>query len=269
MLVKQSDWDLFYANILRKTKLDLNQYKANQLQRRIVSLAEHRGFRSLNDFWGWVDADANNVQSFLDHLAINVSELFRNPEKWTELQTKIIPELLKQNQRLKIWSAGCSYGAEAHTMAILLQSHFPGSHTVLGSDIDQAALNQANRGEFADSDVRGIPKQYQQYLAKQGTNWIANQDLKKYLKFQKLNLLGDRFESNFDLIMCRNVVIYFTEEAKDELYKRFYASLRPGGYLFVGSTERIFKSAELGFETPYPFFYRKPLQEEKKWRNAS
>jgi SAM-dependent methyltransferase len=84
------------------------------------------------------------------------------------------------------------------------------------------------------------------------------------------HLLADRFDQGFDLIMCRNVVIYFNDDAKDLLYERFVQSLKPGGVLFVGSTERIYKAKEIGLETPWPFFYRKPIIErEQRWRRAS
>lgn len=269
MQANQQEWKDFYASILKRTGLDLDLYRAAQLQRRILSLGDHKGFKNLKDFYGWIGADQQNTDYFCDHLAINVSELFRNADKWVEMENKIIPGLLKRSPQLKIWSAGCSYGAEAHTLAMILKEKFPGNHKIIGSDIDMAALNQAKRGEFSDSDVKGIPPQYKKYVEKQEKNWLASNSIKSYLSFNKQNLLADRFDKNFDLIMCRNVVIYFTDEAKAELYKKFYQSLKPGGILFVGSTERIFQAEEIGFTTALPFYYQKPIAEDNKWRNAS
>lgn len=269
MLPKPAEWQEFYAQFKRKTGLDLDLYKANQLQRRIVSMAGQHQCKSLGEFAQWVNSSPMNTEWFLDRLAINVSELFRNPEKWTEMEKDVLPLLLKSSPRLKIWSAGCSYGAEAHSLAMILDKKFPGSHRILGTDIDTAALNQAKSGLFSKNDVRCVPKEYREYLLESGAEYKADDRLKKYLSFQKGNLLADRFETGFDLIMCRNVVIYFTEEAKDELYEKFFRSLKPGGILFVGSTERITRSGEIGFSAAKPFYYQKPIAGEKAWRNAS
>jgi len=263
-------WASFYRAFQGNTGLDLVSYKQDQLQRRILSMVDSKSLNSLEEFWTMLRGSDDNVRWFLDKLAINVSELFRNAEKWREMQDVILPELRKQTPRLKVWSAGCSYGAEAYTLAMILDSHFPGTHQITGSDIDEAALSQARRGEFSDADVRNVPPALKAaYLRQEGSVWTAETTLRRYVTFKTGNLLRDTFESGFDLIMCRNVVIYFTEPAKEALYTKFFRALRPGGYLFVGSTERIFNSRDLGFDTPLPFFYRKSLQGETVWRNAS
>lgn len=269
MQVSQKQWDEFYVLLKRKTGIDFHLYKPQQLQRRLISMATVKGFKSFPEFHKWAGESDANVAWLLDKMAINVSELFRNPERWNELEKHVIPELLTKSRTLRCWSAGCSYGAEAHSLAVLLTAKFPGQHSILGTDIDLAALAQAKESRFNDADMRGVPKEYQPYFKKFEKGWTVEDKVKKHLKFERQNLLADRFSTGFDLILCRNVVIYFTEDAKDELYGRFFDALRPGGYLFVGSTERILKAGELGLESPYPFFYRKPMLAEKTWRNAS
>ncbi len=269
MLPKATEWAEFNANMLRRTGLDLNDYKANQLQRRIIGMMEARQAKNLNEFWNLISKDAEGLTWFKDKLAINVSELFRNADKWKQLEAQVIPTLLKTTSKLKIWSAGCSYGAEAHSLACVLHKKFAGPHQVVGTDIDKAALDQAKRGEFGESDMRNVPNEYREYFLREGASWFARPEIKKYLSFRDQNLLESRIETGFDLICCRNVVIYFTEDAKDKLYQRFFTALKPGGILFVGSTERISNASELGFEHPIPFFYQKPKQEAKTWRNAS
>jgi chemotaxis protein methyltransferase CheR len=267
---REEEWAAFYRTFQSKTGLDLVSYKQDQLRRRILSMVDSKGVSSLDEFWGLLRGSDETVRWFLDKLAINVSELFRNADKWSEMQDKILPMLRAASPRLKIWSAGCSYGAEAYTMAMILDSKCPGAHQIVGSDIDEAALSQARRGEFSDADVRNVPPALKaNYLRKEGAVWTAEAPLRRYLTFKTGNLLRDSFDTGFDLIMCRNVVIYFTEPAKEALYSKFHRALKPGGYLFVGSTERIFNSRELGFDTPLPFFYRKSLQGETVWRNAS
>lgn len=269
MLPSDREWTAFYERVFRRSRLDLNQYKQNQLRRRIQGMMEGKSTATLDKFGDWVLAGEENLRWFMDKLAINVSELFRNPDKWLEMERKVLPELIGRSPRLKIWSAGCSYGAEAHTLAAILEENFRGQHSIVGTDIDASALEQASRGEFNEADVRGVPDRYRKYFLKSGTGYRAEPSLKRLLSFRRQNLLEDRFETGYDLICCRNVVIYFNDDAKDALYGRFYDSLKPGGYLFVGSTERIFRSTEIGFETALPFYYKKPSLGDKAWRNAS
>lgn len=267
---KPAEWTQFYASVLRKTGIDLGQYKAQQLQRRIIGMMDSKEMSDLEGFYAWIAGSKQNETWFLDRLAINVSELFRNREKWVELEKKVLPELIERSASLKAWSAGCSYGAEAYSLASLLVARFPGRHQIIGTDIDQAALDQARRGAFGDTDMRCVPNDLKdRFFTRIDGEWRASQDLKRLVEFRTGNLLAERFESGFDLIMCRNVVIYFNDDAKDRLYKRFFQALKPGGYLLVGSTERIFKSKEIGYECPIPFFYRKPISGDQLWRNAS
>lgn len=268
---KTEDWTSFYSQMKKRSGLDLNLYKQDQLQRRILGMMDTKGAKDLDGFWKIIGTSDTEVQWFMDKLAINVSELFRNPEKWREMENIILPGLLSRSNRLRCWSAGCSYGAEAHTLAAILDEKFSGQHTVMGSDIDAAALDQAKRGEFTENDIRFVPKNYQdKYFERTANGWQAKPSLKKYLTFKRGDLLADRFETGFDLIMCRNVVIYFTDAAKENLYSKFFDALKPGGILFVGSTERIFSAKELGFTTTIPFFYQKPMEgKATAWRNAS
>lgn len=264
------NWDEFYTRVKRKTGLDLALYKQEQMRRRILSIVENKGHASLLELADRIERDPAEMQWLMDKLAINVSELWRNPEKWVDMEKNVLPALLSRSSRLKCWSAGCSYGAEAHTLASIFESSFPGSHTILGTDIDEAALAQARKGEFNTNDMRHVPTNIRdRYFEQEGETWRARASIRRYLNFRKGNLLADRFDSGFDLILCRNVVIYFNDPAKDDLYRRFFEALRPGGVLFVGSTERIFAARQIGFESPLPFFYQRPLEGHLRWRNAS
>ena len=262
-------WAKFYQQLHRKTGLDLHLYKPAQMRRRVWGMVGQQQLHDLDSFFAWIASAEANMAWFLDKMAINVSELFRNPEKWREVEQVILPDLLTRTQRLKCWSAGCSYGAEAHSLAAILDAKFSGSHSILGTDIDLTALAQAQSGTFSKDDFRGVPDPYKKYFSAIGDKYKASPALTKYLNFKRQNILADRFDTGFDLIMCRNVVIYFTDEAKDVLYQRFFDSLKPGGILFVGSTERIFNSVQMGYESPLPFFYRKPVTGEQRWRSAS
>lgn len=269
------DFEQFKQLLKRRTGLDLDQYKFEQTYRRIYTMMERGGFRKFTDYFHHLAADEARLRQFIDRLAINVSELFRNPEQFEILRTQVLPELLRRNLALKCWSAGSSYGAEAYSIAILLHELAPHrSHQILGTDIDADVLSRARRGVFAESDMRYVPAEFKskyfRAITENGrTIYEADAALKRYLRFEHHNLLSDPYPSGFDLIACRNVVIYFSDEAKDRVFRAFYDALKPGGYLFLGNTERIFNYAQIGFENPSAFFYRKPLQEVQQWRNAS
>ncbi|MGC8783557.1 MAG: CheR family methyltransferase [Armatimonadota bacterium] len=256
------DYLWFCEQVKRKTGLDLQQYKRPQMERRLRSMAERVGAYNLEEYWGVLERDAQQFAYFLDRITINVSELFRNPEKFEELRRVILPQLRRLSGSLKVWSAGCSYGAEPYSLAILLEEMSPLSYQILATDVDESILSKAKEGIFTAEDMRNVsPEWKQKYFVQQGNRYQVKPELKRNINFRKHNLLADPFETGFHLIVCRNVVIYFTEEAKDRLYVRFFQSLVPGGVLFVGSTERIFNYREIGYEMPLSFFYRKPATE--------
>jgi len=197
------------------------------------------------------------LQKFLDRTTINVSEFFRNPEKFEELQKSILPELQQRFRRLKIWSAGCSIGTEVYTLAIIMEE-MKIDYDILASDLDDAALKTAQTGAYGKDHLKNVTAPLlAKYFDKEGELFRVKDLLKKRLRFKKQNLLEDRFDSGFHLVLCRNVVIYFTEDAKDVLYRKFSKSLTDGGILFIGNTERVFKAEEMGLNSFSSFFYRK------------
>lgn len=258
--------ELDFTSFKRKIKtvygLDLEAYKRPQMERRLRANMDKYGATSFQQYFKLIQSDQNLADEFLDRLTINVSELFRNPEQFSILEKKIVPELLSVSKSLAIWSAGCSYGAEPYSLAVMLNEIAQASHhSILATDIDDRMLARARMGIFQDAEIRNVTKQLvDKYFGKTSQGFEACASLKKLIKFEKHNLLESGFKKGFDLILCRNVVIYFTDEAKSVLYKKFFDSLKPGGYLFVGGTERIHDAAQIGFESPIPFFYRKPVK---------
>ncbi|MCX7970059.1 MAG: protein-glutamate O-methyltransferase CheR [Negativicutes bacterium] len=255
------DWQQFKDVFHKKSNIDLNAYKPAQMQRRITNFMNRRGCSKYMDFYGLIVRDEALYREFIDFLTINVTEFFRTPNKFEDLKVKIFPELLKKNSRLNIWSAGCSTGAEPYTMAIMLDQLTPGvKHKILATDIDNNMLANARQGIYVEGELKNVsPADLKKYFTKLADGrFQVNPDIRQRVDFRFHNMLRDRFDSNFDLIVCRNVVIYFTEEAKNELYRRFFESLRPGGFLFVGGTEAILNARELGYSNYLPFFYQRP-----------
>ena len=256
----EKDWDNFKQKLFVKSTINLNDYKPNQMQRRIGNLMTRHGATSYMAFFDMIDRNPKLYKDFIDFLTINVTEFFRTPEKFDELEKRVIPELLGKTPKLSIWSAGCSIGAEPYSIAMILSELTPNSrHRILASDLDIEILGKAKKGVYTVNELKNMPSaRLNKYFRQSDGNYHLNDEIKSRVEFQRHNLLLDRFDSGFDLILCRNVVIYFTEEAKDALYRRFFAALKPGGVLFVGGTEAILNFRDMGFQSYLPFFYRKP-----------
>jgi chemotaxis protein methyltransferase CheR len=261
------DYPLFVRRIKEKTGLDLGAYKRPQMERRLNSLVQQAGAKNFCDYLHLLEKDPRLMEAFRKRMTINVSELFRNPDRFAVLREKILPELTAKNRRLNIWSAGCSYGAEIYSVAMLLREMRPVgcSARLLASDIDEEMLARGKSGIFSESDLKNIDeKRRQRFFLRSGEGYQVVPELRQMVEFRRHDLLRQEFEPGFQLILCRNVVIYFTDAAKDVLYRRFYDALAPEGVLFIGSTECIFGAKEIGFETFSPFFYRKSVPQPRE-----
>lgn len=256
----ERDWELFKQKLFIKSNINLNDYKPAQMQRRITNLMTRHGVSTYGAFFDRIDRDPQLYKEFIDFLTINVTEFFRTPEKFVELEVKVLPDLLARSSKLNIWSAGCSIGAEPYSLAMILNDITPQSrHRIFATDLDVEMLAKAKKGVYSATELKNIaPARLSKYFRQDAGLYAISEEMKKRVEFQRHNLLLDKFETGFDLILCRNVVIYFTEEAKDALYRRFFAALKPGGVLFVGGTEAILNFRDIGFQHYLPFFYRKP-----------
>lgn len=254
------DYERFCRAIRTLTGIDLASYKRGQMERRIRAMAERSGISNLQEYGRLLGQDAQQLRQFLDRVTINVSELFRNPEKFEELRLHILPTLLRRKRTLSIWSAGCSYGAEVYSLAILLHQLGAGhGHHLLASDIDRGILERAKQGIFSEEDMKNVPSALQKrYFTLTTDGYQVGPLLQGKVEFRHHDLLRDDFPRNIDLILCRNVVIYFSDDAKSRLFSRFYQALAPDGILLIGSTERIANAHEIGYNMPRPFFYQRP-----------
>ena len=256
----ERDWVEFKKKLFDKSTIDLNQYKPAQMQRRITNLMTRHGVKTYVEWFNKINSDPKLYKDFIDYLTINVTEFFRTPEKFYELEKHVFADLMAKSPRLSIWSAGCSIGAEPYSIAMALNEMTPGvQHKILATDLDLEMLAKAKQGVYSLNEIKNIPQaRMKKYFTETNGQYQISDEIKRKVEFKRHNLLLDKFETGFDLILCRNVVIYFTEEAKDQLYRRFFAALKPGGVLFVGGTEAILNFRDMGFVQYRPFFYRKP-----------
>ncbi|MFC4557385.1 CheR family methyltransferase [Virgibacillus kekensis] len=249
----------FIAKVREKSGIDLSSYKEAQMKRRLTSLRDKRGFTSFRDYFLAINRDKLLFEEFMDRLTINVSGFYRNSKRWEVLKDEVIPHLLRSRTKLSIWSAACSSGEEPYSVALLMKEHFPTvDFQVMATDIDSTILQKAERGIYRGESLKELPENLKlKYFRMQNGLYYINETVKNHINYKRHNLLADRYPRNVDLIICRNVLIYFTDQAKNEIYHRFSESLRSDGVLFVGSTEQIFTPNNYNLSLVDTFFYRK------------
>ena len=173
----------------------------------------------------------------------------------------MFPELIRKfGKNLKIWSAACSTGDEPYSLVMALSRHLPLNNIrIYATDLDKQILEKAKVGLYAEKSLAGVPKDLKaKYFTKVGSSYRISDEIKKRVTFKQHNLIKDKYETGYHLIVCRNVLIYFTEEAKDEVFTKYFKSLASGGVLFIGSTEQIMNYKDIGYDRKSSFFYTKP-----------
>lgn len=191
------------------------------------------------------------LPALVNAITINETFFFRHPKQYEAIAEEVIPDVIarRDGQRpVRIWSAACSTGDEPYTIALLIkdkvQRRFPGTpFEILGTDINTEVLKTAREGMYSDYAVRNVPPAYlDKYFTSQGDRYVLSPALREMVRFEHLNLTDrhaiNRFR-NFDIILCANVLIYFDDETKQRVISNLYNSLRPGGYLFVGTSETL------------------------------
>ncbi|MCI7478253.1 MAG: chemotaxis protein CheR, partial [Selenomonadales bacterium] len=150
--VTDSDWAEFKSKLKNKTEIDLDLYKAPQMQRRISNLVKRAGFPSFSAYFDHVCKNKDDFAEFIEYLTINVSEFFRNSDRFDQLENDIIPYLMERSPKLNIWSAGCSIGAEPYSLSMIMKDKTPNmKHRILASDLDIEILAKAKAGVYSAS----------------------------------------------------------------------------------------------------------------------
>lgn len=258
------DYLIFQGGVKRLSGIDLAYYKRRQMERRTRAFAVRQGIAdgNLATYLELLKRDRDQLNLFLDRMTINVSQLWRNPEHFDTVTRKVFPLLAEQRgaASAKIWSAGCSYGAEVYTLAAMCIDHESqvGSRPqVVGTDIDERMIEMARAGWFSVDDARSAPAGLlEKHFTARDDGWQASEQMCRIVSFKVENLFEAK-PQRFDLIVCRNVAIYFTEEARNSLHSIFANALNPGGFLMIGATELVSNPREIGFERAFPFIYKK------------
>lgn len=238
------------AKITRDRGFRCASYKDKCLRRRIAVRMRARGLFTYAEYSAMLDGDLREYPKLLRALTINVTKFFRNWETYNALAQKILPELWSGTDGpLGVWSAGCSSGEEAYSTAVLFHQHAESIAalddlsrvTITGTDIDDDCLGTAQRGLYGEASFTETPvairERYFPLVA--GLRSVIPQ-VKKLATFTTGDLLQDAPPAaSFDMILCRNVIIYFDQPAQEKLFAEFHACLRPGGVLVLGKVETL------------------------------
>ncbi len=243
------------------------------IQGRLGNMLIERGFKNYNEYIDTVLADKTGaeVNTILNKLTTNHTFFMREPEHYTFLNDVVLPHMVEtceKNHVIRIWSAACSSGEECYTTAMLIDQYFKGDKgkwdtRILATDISQNVIGKAKLGIYQEDGMKGLSNDWKaRYFNKlsDGSYEIC-QSIKDEVIFKTFNLMDpmpDKYKKfPFDLIFCRNVMIYFDQPTKAALVERFYDVVKPGGYFYIGHAESIARQ-ETRFEYIKPAIYRHP-----------
>ncbi len=257
------DFDEFKDRAAEILNIKLDGYKIKRVKRRTDSLMRRRNIESYNQCLALIKNDIKFRRDYINHFTINTSEFYRNPGNYKYLQEKILPILLAENNKIKIWSAPCSNGSEPYTVAIILNELGvnKSQYEILGSDLDPDIISAAKRGIYNKNAVKDVPpvvrKKYFDIIDEKEKEYRLAEKIKKMVTFEEKDLIYGEYKKDWDLIISRNFFIYLTKELKEKIIKKFVSVLKKDGYLFLGNTEFIFGPDKYGLKKDNFSFYKK------------
>jgi chemotaxis protein methyltransferase CheR len=251
-----------------KAGLNCEGYREEYLRRRFGVRLKATSCPKYGQYLFYVNKNPQEIQCLLNDLTINYTFFFRDSDVFQYLEKTLLPKLFHSNTKVQIWSAGCASGEEPYSLAIL-------AHEILGtpaasrqvsiyaSDIDKDALDKAQKGEYLRKQLDGVAESLiSKYFTKEGEVYKIKDFVKKSIQFERNDLMKPSLRRYLDLILCRNVMIYFSKEGQQHIHMNFYNALREGGHFITGKAEMLsgepsqkFKQIELKFRV-----YQKPKE---------
>ncbi len=242
------EFDLLLQAIYQKYGYDFRNYSKASIRRRIRRRFSRSGLKTISEMQHKLLTDKQFFEVLLLDLTVNVTEMFRDPSFFKTIRKTVIPELKKQ-PFIRVWHAGCSSGEEVYSTAILLNEEGLYKNTLIyATDVNEAVLDKAKKGIFSIDRMKDYTRNYRNaggiasfadYYTARYDHAIMDNSLKKNIVFSDHNLVTDDVFGEMNLIICRNVLIYFSSELQERVFGLFWESLRSGGFLCLGSKETI------------------------------
>lgn len=242
--------------VRERTGLDLKPYKGRFLERRLAIRIRATGHRDLASYVTRLAASDEEVGQLLCTLTIHVSSFFRNPATFESIRANVFPALFSTagSRRVRIWSVGCARGEEPYSLAILACEHLGRGRRgwdvqIHGIDVDDRVLTDAKAAEYSAAQLGEMaPALRERWFSRVGQRWRLAPEARRLVCFHRRDILMEPPGGSYDLVLCRNLLIYLDREAQEATLGRFARALRPGGFLVLGRTEIIVGSARDAFE---------------------
>jgi chemotaxis protein methyltransferase CheR len=248
IVISDEELESLTTAIWKRHGIDFSCYEPKSLKRRIVRTLHVFGLMTVHDLWVRILKEHSFIYPFMDEISVGLTSMFRDPVLWRRMRT-LLSNGLADKEKLSIWHAGCSTGEEVFTMGIVLkESAYPKPFSALASDMSNLSIATAMKGEYSLYKMQEYAQNYKAYNALSNfTNYYTSTDksafmnssLVSHVKFEHHNLITSPFTGTFDIIFCRNVMIYFDSEAKRKLFDKFHASLNEGGLLVIGFYDAV------------------------------
>lgn len=252
--ITQKEFELFRELIYEKAGIALSDHKITLVQGRLSKRLKTLGFNSFMEYYDYLleHGDDGEIYAFIDSISTNVTSFFREPSQWNFLRDNLEKICAKKREKkLRIWSAACSSGEEPYSIIIFLHEHLKNINEwdikILATDISTQILKKAQKGEYSQKQVNGLSKAillkyFDKIKRDDETIYKIKEDIKKDIIFRMFNLVYGNFaifKNRFDIIFCRNVMIYFDAPTQQKLVSQFAKLLDKGSYLFVGHSEAL------------------------------
>ncbi len=256
--ISDQEFHLFRTFIYKNFGINLTDVKRALLVNRLQKILRREGFTTFEAYYEAIQKDktGHGTSELIDAVSTNHTFFFREKVHFDYLMSTAFPKtvnklLLKNDKDLRVWCAASSSGEEPYVLAMLIKEYLGQQYSqwsagVLATDISNKALNIATEGKYSSERVEQVPSKYKlNYFEKVGAEeYMVKESLKKEVLFRRFNLMNDTFpfKKPFHIIFCRNVMIYFDHETRDELVRKLYDCTHPGGYLFIGNAETLGRS---------------------------
>ncbi|WP_407888267.1 CheR family methyltransferase [Scytonema sp. NUACC26] len=271
---EQDDFEALLEYLRQKHNFDFTSYKHCSLMRQICYRMRQISIGSFREYIDYLEEHSEEVTHVINAFKISVTSFFRDKADWDCLSSQIIPEIIASklpDEPIRVWSAGCASGQETYTLAMILAENlairqFLQRVRIYGTDISEKALNQAKQGIYPSHEVKNLPMSLlNRYFELVNNHYVFRRDLRRSIIFEERDIIHNTPIPRIDLLVCRNTLIYFSQEAQSRTFVRFYFSLKDNGFLFLGSSEmapnlELFKTVNLRHRifTKVPQAYFKP-----------
>jgi len=254
--MKDSEPDGQFEALLEYLKsnrgFDFTGYKRTSLGRRIRKRMHEVNSQTFADYQDYLEVHPEEFSLLFDTILINVTAFYRDTQAWDFLADRILPRILQESKApVRIWSAGCSSGEEAYTLAMMFAEAlgpeaFCQRVKIYATDVDDAALSEARTGSYSEKQVRSVPLKYlEKYFSKSANRYVFHPELRRCVIFGRHDLIQDAPISRLDLLVCRNTIMYFNAETQRRIFERFHFALQEGGSLFLGRAELLLTHSSL------------------------